>query len=138
PHETPNRAAPITTIMKAIWSRRAMKMLAVMPLASKLPAARCCAPLRPTAPHHHYYEADLVPPRYEDARGHAVGVKAPGGSVLRTDTTGNVVELVAGGLQNPYDIAFTREGELLTADSDMEWDSGLSWYRPTRVNHLIA
>ena len=27
------------------------------------------------------------------------------------------------------------EGELFTFDSDMEWDVGLPWYRPVRVNH---
>ena len=94
-------------------------------------------PLEKTSPHHHYYEGDLIRPRYEDAGGHAVGIKAPGGSILRTDTNGSAVELVAGGLQNPYDIAFNAEGELFTADSDMEWDMGMPWYRPTRVVHVI-
>jgi putative membrane-bound dehydrogenase-like protein len=90
-----------------------------------------------TSPHHHYYEGDLVTPRYEDSGGHAVGIKAPGGTVLRTDVNGAAVELVAGGLQNPYDLAFNAEGELFTADSDMEWDLGMSWYRPTRVVHVV-
>ena len=85
-----------------------------------------------SSPYHHYYEGDLLQPRYEDASGHAVGIKAPGGSILRTDTGGTAVELVAGGLQNPYDLAFNRDGELFTADSDMEWDLGMPWYRPTR------
>jgi putative heme-binding domain-containing protein len=42
-----------------------------------------------------------------------------------------------GGFRNAYDQAFNRDGELFTFDSDMEWDVGLPWYRPTRVNHLI-
>ncbi len=90
-----------------------------------------------SSPYHHYYEGDLLQPRYEDASGHAVGIKAPGGSILRTDTGGTAVELVAGGLQNPYDLAFNADGELFTADSDMEWDLGMVWYRPTRVNHVV-
>lgn len=88
------------------------------------------------SPLAHYYEGDLLTPRYEDPNGHAAGVRAPGGTVIRTDTNGKSVELFAGGLQNPYDLAFNREGELLTSDSDMEWDSGMPWYRPTRVLHL--
>ncbi len=99
--------------------------------------SRTSRELAPTSPYHDVYEGDLVTPRYEDASGHAVGIKAPGGRILRTDLAGKTVELVAGGLQNPYDLAFNAEGELFTCDSDMEWDSGMPWYRPTRVNHVI-
>src|SRR4051812_9007070 len=38
-----------------------------------------------TSPHHHYYDAELFSPKYEDANGHAAGIKAPGGAVIRTD-----------------------------------------------------
>ncbi|MPZ21741.1 MAG: c-type cytochrome, partial [Luteitalea sp.] len=31
---------------------------------------------------------------------------------------------------------FNLAGELVTFDSDMEWDIGLPWYRPVRTNHL--
>lgn len=93
--------------------------------------------VEPTSPYRHYYEGDLVTPRYEDSSGHAVGIKAPGGSVLRTDVNGSAVELVAGGMQNPFDLAFNGDGDLFTADSDMEWDLGMPWYRPTRVIHVI-
>lgn len=95
------------------------------------------APFAETSPHRHFYEGDLVQPRYEDAGGHAVGIKSPGGTVIRTDTEGSFVELVAGGFRNAYDIAFNRQGDLFTFDSDMEWDEGLPWYRPTRFNHII-
>jgi putative heme-binding domain-containing protein len=91
----------------------------------------------PTSPLRTYYEGDLVMPRYEDAGGHDVGIKAPGGTVVRTDLDGSFVELFACGLRNCYDLAFNRQGELFTYDSDMEWDIGLPWYRPTRVNHLV-
>jgi len=92
----------------------------------------------PASPHHDYYEGDLVQPRYEDAGGHAHGIKSPGGTVIRTDLEGQTVELFAGGFRNAYDIAFNRQGDLFTYDSDMEWDEGLPWYRPTRINHVIA
>jgi putative heme-binding domain-containing protein len=92
---------------------------------------------QPNSPYRNYYEGDLITPRYEDAGGHAVGIKAPGGTIIRTEVGGGPVEVVAGGLQNPYDLAFNEEGELFTCDSDMEWDSGMPWYRPTRLIHVV-
>jgi putative heme-binding domain-containing protein len=89
------------------------------------------------SPHRDYYEGDLLQPRYEDPGGHAVGIKAPGGTVIRTDTEGSGVQIVAGGLRNPYDLAFNREGDLFVHDADMESDDGTAWYRPTRVCHVI-
>ncbi|MGD9723204.1 MAG: HEAT repeat domain-containing protein [Pirellulales bacterium] len=94
-------------------------------------------PVAATSPHHHYYDAELITPKFEDANGHAAGIKAPGGTVVRTDVNGSFLELFVGGFRNAYDHAFDRYGELFTYDSDMEWDVGLPWYRPTRVNHLI-
>lgn len=91
-----------------------------------------------TSPYHHAYEGDLVQPRYEDAGGHAVGIKAPGGVIARVTLDGRQVEMFAGGLRNAYDMAFNRDGELFTYDSDMEWDEGLPWYRPTRMLHVTA
>jgi putative heme-binding domain-containing protein len=41
------------------------------------------------------------------------------------------------GFRNAYDFDFSPDGELFTFDSDMEWDWGLPWYRPTRVNHCV-
>jgi putative heme-binding domain-containing protein len=90
-------------------------------------------------PHSNYgavYEGELVKPRYEDPNGHAVGILAPGGTILRTDMSGSFVEILAGGFRNPYDFAFNSDGELFTYDADMEWDIGAPWYRPTRVNHV--
>jgi putative heme-binding domain-containing protein len=62
----------------------------------------------------------------------------PGGWVLRTDPDGKAFDLVAIGLRNAYDLAFDRDGELFTYDSDMEWDMGTPWYRPTRINHVTS
>ncbi len=92
--------------------------------------------LAETSPYSNWYEGDLVQPRYEDPTGHAAGVKAPGGYVLRTDIDGAHVEIVAGGLRNAYDLAFNREGDIFIHDSDMESDLGTNWYRPTRLFHV--
>ena len=89
------------------------------------------------SPYRHSYEGLLAQPKYEDPGGHARGVTAPGGSVIRTDPRGKKVELVAGGLRNAYDLAFDRRGELFTHDSDMEFDEGTPWQRPTRLLHVI-
>src|SRR5690606_27039754 len=86
-------------------------------------------------PYRNFYEGDLIP-RFEDPGGHAAGVKAPGGTVLRVDHEGRILERVAGGLRDAYDLAFNREGDLFTFDSDMESDEGAAWYRPTRLYHV--
>ena len=67
----------------------------------------------------------------------AFGPARPGGWVCRTDPEARSFELVAMGLRNPYDLAFSPSGELFTYDSDMEWDAGTPWYRPTRINHVV-
>ena len=90
----------------------------------------------PKSPYREPYEGDLLLPRYEDPNGYGAGVPAPGGTILRTNTEGSFVEVVAGGMRNPYDIVFNTDGELFTYDADMEWDVGTPWYRPTRVNHV--
>ena len=100
--------------------------------------ATVAADYDPTSPHRDYYEGDLAQPKYEDPGGHAVGIKAPGGTIIRTDTDGSGVQVVCGGLRNPYDLAFNRDGELFIHDADMESDMGTTWYRPTRLCHLIA
>jgi putative heme-binding domain-containing protein len=91
----------------------------------------------PTSPHRNYSE-DLLLPRNPDGNGFATGVLAPGGWICRTDTDGKQWELFCAGFRNPYDIAFNQGGEVFTYDADMEWDTGMPWYRPTRVNHAIS
>lgn len=80
---------------------------------------------------------DFLVPRLWDASGHAVGRMAPAGCIYRVDADGKNWELVSMGYRNQYDIAFNRDGELFTYDSDMEWDMNLPWYRPTRVCHAV-
>lgn len=42
------------------------------------------------------------------------------------------------GFRNLFDAALNREGELFTHDADMEYDFNTSWYRPTRVCHVVS
>ncbi len=84
------------------------------------------------------YQEDLMLPRQWDGNGHATGILAPGGYVLRTDAEGNNWELVLGGFRNSYDFDFNAKGEMFTYDSDMEWDWGMPWYCPTRVSHNVT
>ncbi len=73
-----------------------------------------------------------------DPQGHATDRKAPGGWVAKTDSVGAEWELVSAGFRNAYDIAFNADGELFSYDSDMEWDFGMPWYRPTRMMHVTS
>jgi len=79
------------------------------------------------------YEGDLVQPRFQDPGGHADGIKAPGGTVIRYELTTKRVQTVAGGLRNAYDLTFHPSGSLYLHDSDMEADIGAVWHRATSV-----
>lgn len=89
------------------------------------------------APHRNWSEDQLLP-RNPDGGGHDPHIMAPGGWVARCDRDGQNWQLLCAGLRNAYDIDFNTEGELFTYDSDMEWDTGTPWYRPTRVNHCVS
>ncbi len=65
-------------------------------------------------------------------------VELPAGHILRMSLDGGLVELVAGGLRNPLDLAFNHDGEPFTFDADMEWDLRAPWYMPNRVLHLVS
>lgn len=80
---------------------------------------------------------DQLLPRRPDARGHARDRYAPGGWIARFDTNGQNFQLFASGFRNAYDIAFNDQGDLFSYDSDMEWDLGTPWYRPTRICHVV-
>jgi putative heme-binding domain-containing protein len=73
-----------------------------------------------------------------DPMGHAVGLKAPGGWICRISPDGEDWKMIASGFRNPVDLALNREGELFTFDSDLEFDVGCPWYRPTRINHVTS
>ena len=90
-----------------------------------------------SSPYQAAYEGESIK-RYEDPGGHALGVKAPGGMVIRLNLDGSKVEAVAGGIRNAYDLVFNAYGDLFIHDSDMEADLGLPWYRDTQLFHVIA
>jgi putative heme-binding domain-containing protein len=91
----------------------------------------------PQSPYRNYAEDDLLPRVKDPVATFFDKIKSPYGYVLRTDENGTKWDLVAGGFRNPYDIDFNADGELFTYDSDMEWDVGSPWYRPTRVLHVV-
>lgn len=84
------------------------------------------------------WQHDNLYPFIKDPRGHAVDRKEPGGWIAKIDPENNHWELVSAGYRNPFDIAFNEAGDLFTYDADMEWDFGLPWYRPTRINHVTS
>ena len=60
------------------------------------------------------------------------------GWVIRFSPDGSQREMFCDGLRNAYDIAFNRQGDLFTFDSDNEGFMGLPWYRPANIYHLIS
>src|SRR5262245_21198862 len=88
------------------------------------------------SPFAHYGEDRLLSSTW-DKHVFSAYVKMPCGHLIRTDRDGQTWELVAGGMRNPFGIAFNADGELFTFDADMEWDVGLPWYHPTRVLHIV-
>lgn len=83
------------------------------------------------------WDEDQLLPRRPDARGHAATKFAPGGWIARFKPDGSEWQLVSMGFRNQFDIAFNDRGDLFTYDADMEWDLGMPWYRPTRINHVV-
>jgi len=84
------------------------------------------------------WDEDLLLPRQWDARGHARGRLAPGGYIARIDPDGGNPELINTGYRNTYDFALNHHGDIFTFDSDMEWDLGMPWFRPTRLVHAVS
>ena len=81
---------------------------------------------------------DNLFPLIKDPNGHDNTVETHGGWVAHLDSTGSNWELIASGFRNPFDITFNDQGELFAYDSDMEWDFGTPWYRPTRIVHVTS
>jgi putative heme-binding domain-containing protein len=79
----------------------------------------------------HWAEDQLFPMLL--GRGFMRDVLAPGGWLAKTDLDGKKWELINTGTRNTYDIAINRNGDIFGFDADMEWDTGMPWYRPTRV-----
>ena len=84
------------------------------------------------------WQYDNLQPFLSDPNGFGVNQPPPGGWIAKTDSVGTRWELISAGFRNPFDMAFNEDGELFTYDSDMEWDMGSPWYRPTRVCHVTS
>jgi putative heme-binding domain-containing protein len=86
-----------------------------------------------------------VPPIWKDdlalpklvGHGFMLAAGGPAGYFARMSPDGKEWTLIGAGFRNQYDAAYNRAGELFTYDADMEWDLGMPWYRPTRVNHVV-
>ena len=81
---------------------------------------------------------DLLLPRLQDPKGHAAGIRAPGGWITRFDLVNRTHDVYCAGFRNEYDVTLNAQGDLFTYDADMEWDLGLPWYRPTRICHVVS
>ena len=84
------------------------------------------------------WQEDNLFPAIKDPRGHATDRMAPGGWIAKIDPDGKKWEMVGGGFRNTFDFAFNDAGDLFGYDSDMEWDFGLPWYKPTRICHITS
>ena len=82
------------------------------------------------------WKIDNILPLIRDPNGHDNTVNTHGGWIAHVDSLGSKWELVSNGFRNPFDLAFNAAGDMFTYDSDMEWDFGLPWYRPTRICHV--
>ncbi len=91
-----------------------------------------------TSPVAKIWGDDHLLPRMPDGRGHNAGVLAPGGIIYRVSLDGSQFEIFASGFRNVFDASVNHDGELFTYDADMEYDFNTSWYRPTRVNHVVS
>ena len=81
---------------------------------------------------------DNLLPLIRDPGGHDNTVHTHGGWIARTDSVGSKWELISSGFRNPFDLTFNDAGDMFTYDSDMEWDFGTPWYRPTRICHVTS
>lgn len=84
------------------------------------------------------WQEDNLFPQIKDPRGHANNRKAPGGWIAHIDSLGQNWELISAGYRNQFDMAINEAGDMFTYDSDMEWDFGMPWYRPTRICHVTS
>ncbi len=94
-----------------------------------------------TAPNSHVpavWGEDHLLPRMPDGRGFMRDVMGPGGCIYRVSPDGKQFEMFATGFRNIFDAAVNRDGELFTYDADMEYDFNTSWYRPTRICHVVS
>ncbi len=89
----------------------------------------------PNSPFKTWGEDQLIPNPWDDSWNK---LPAPAGYILKTDKDGSSFVRLCGGLRNPLDMDFNRDGEMFVYDADSEWDAGLAWYKPTRVLHIVS
>ena len=94
--------------------------------------------ITPTSPVPYVWGEDHLLPRMPDGRGFMRDVMGPGGIIYRVTPDGKEFSIVASGFRNIFDAALNHEGELFTYDADMEYDFNTSWYRPTRICHVVS
>jgi len=91
-----------------------------------------------TSPVPPIWGEDHLLPRMPDGKGFMRDVLGPGGIVYRVSPDGEKFEIFSSGYRNIFDASLNEDGELFTYDADMEYDFNTSWYRPTRVNHVVS
>ncbi|MFN3999258.1 c-type cytochrome [Algoriphagus sp.] len=84
------------------------------------------------------WQEDNLFPLIKDPRGHANNRMAPGGWIARINPEGTDWELISAGYRNAFDFDYNEVGDIFAYDADMEWDFGMPWYRPTRINHATS
>ncbi|MBL8863783.1 MAG: DUF1080 domain-containing protein [Planctomycetes bacterium] len=77
-------------------------------------------------------------PLLEDPNGIGRSARLPYGFVARIEPADGAWGYHSIGYRNVVGLALDPEGELFAWDSDMEYDEGLPWYRPTRLLHARA
>jgi len=91
-----------------------------------------------TSPVTSVWGEDHLLPRMPDGKGFMRDVFGPGGIIYKVSPDGQKFEVFSNGYRNIFDASVNDEGELFTYDADMEYDFNTSWYRPTRVNHVVS
>jgi len=94
------------------------------------------SPISERSPLKHYAWDQLLPNPWDGSMFDGT-VEMPAGYIMRVKPDGSDIQIMAGGLRNPLDIAFNKDGELFTFDADMERDVGAPWYMPNRVLHVV-
>ena len=92
-------------------------------------------PLEHTRLARPFYDDQVVP---RLSKGGTFSDTEPHAFTCKLSPDGRRCEMIAAGMRNHFDIAFNALGDLFTYDSDMEWDAGTPWYRPTRIYHLVS
>src|SRR5258708_24823300 len=88
----------------------------------------------PTSPCRNWEEGNLLNPAFEDAGGHAVGIKAPGGTIWRFSPDGKKGWAETNRFPNHYDICFNQQGDPFTFHSGIQLDLKPPRHRPELIN----